>query len=324
MKRLLLLVLLTYSLGFAADGARYALVAKSIDDPNFFDTWVGCHEEARKFNDECELLGGSGPVSPHAQYNAIEEALASDNYAAMAISVTKSEFVAEAFANIKIPLVTYDSPFNPENSNLSLGYIGPDNEAFGFDLGEAAKAVRPNGGVVCIFTASHDPNLRQRVFGIRRALSKLKNRPYKERLAGENGWIESERCPLNTSSRSRQTMDQLEAALTVLDIDVIISVGHWPIDNPNQYRKTTHPYRNNLKNKDIAMIIAVGKIQPSYVELLNDGLIHGLVSINFNEIGRLTYLRMRQAHLGMDIPALTQTKNTILMGDSIHPIDEIK
>lgn len=246
---LALLALLAYSLCSAADGNKYALVAKSIADPNFVDAWVGCQEEARKFNDECELLGGSGPVSPHAQYKAIDEAITSDQYAAMAISVTKSEFIAEALTGVTIPVLTYDSPFNPEHSNLSQGYVGPNNEAFGFDLGKAAKAVRPNGGVVCIFTASHDPNLQQRVFGVRRALSKLKDRPHKERLAGENGWIESERCPFNTGVSARQTMDQLEATLTVLDVDVVISVGHWPIDNPNQYRNMTSPYKDKLKQK---------------------------------------------------------------------------
>lgn len=318
----LLLALLTCGLGCMADGDRYALIAKSIDDPNFFDTWLGCQEEARKFNDECVLLGGSGPVNPHTQYAAIEEALASNRYVAMAVSVTKSEFIAEALTKINIPLVTYDSPFNLESSALSLGYIGPDNQAFGYDLGKAAMAVRPNGGVVCIFTASHDPNLLQRVFGIRQALSKLNNRPNNEKLTGENGWIESERCPLNTSGSALQAMDLLEAALTLLDVDILISVGHWPIENPNQYRKTTYPYRNKLKNKNIAMIVAVGKIQPSYQELLNDGLLHGLVGINFKEIGRLTYQRMREAHQGLEIPTMTKTENTTLMGSLTQMTDK--
>lgn len=313
MKGVLLLTLMVFNLPCLADGDKFALIAKSIDDPNFVDTWVGCQEEAQKFGDECSLLGGVGPVSPHAQYNAIEDAIRSNQYAAIAISVTKSEFIANALTDSNIPVLTYDSPLSDKTAHLSLGYIGPNNEAFGVDLGEAVKAIRPQGGVVCIITASHDPNLQQRVVGVRQSLSRLENRTHKERLAGENGWIESNRCPFITGVGHRQTMDQLEAALTVLDVDVVISVGHWPIDNPNQYRKTVSPYALKLKNNKVVIVIAVGKVQPSYTELLNDGLIHGLVSIDFKEIGRLTYLRMREAHLKIDIPVITQVKNTTLM-----------
>ena len=316
MKWIWILALLSASLATPmtslADQDHYALIAKSVDDENFVDTWLGCQEEALKYNDTCTLLGGDGPANPHTQYSAIVHARASKLYSAFAISVTKSEFIVDALSGIDTPVVTFDSPFSEGVSDASQGYIGPDNQAIGADLAKIAQTFLPQGGSLCIFTAIHDPNLRQRVAGVRKTLSKSIIHPYDQKLTGEHGWFEGDRCPLNTGDNSRQTMDQMDAFFSEIHADMLIYVGHWPIINADLYRKTTYPYRHDLKIRKTHVVVATGKVQSSYTDLLSDQLIHGLVSIDFKEIGRMTYLRMRQAHKGEPIPKVTYTQNYIL------------
>ena len=104
----------------------------------------------------------------------------------------------------------------------------------------------------------------------------------------------------------------MDAFFSEIHADMLISVGHWPIINADLYRKTTYPYRHDLKTRKTHVVVATGKVQSSYTDLLSDQLIHGLVSIDFKEIGRMTYLRMRQAHKGEPIPKVTYTQNYIL------------
>jgi ribose transport system substrate-binding protein len=308
----LLSTFLATPLTSVADQDHYALIAKSVDDENFVDAWLGCQEEALKFSDTCTLLGGEGPANPHTQYSAIEQALASKHYAALAISVTKPEFINSALAGVNIPVLTFDSPFTDALSDASLGYIGPDNQVIGADLALIAQKLLPQGGSLCIFTAIHDPNLQQRVAGVRKTLSKSIIHPNDQKLTGEHGWVEADRCPLNTGDNPRQTMDQMDAFLSEIHADMLISVGHWPIINADLFRKTTYPYRHDLKTRKTHIVVATGKVQSSYTDLLSDQLIHGLVSIDFKEIGRMTYLRMRQAHKGEPIPKVTYTQNYVL------------
>ena len=45
---------------------------------------------------------------------------------------------------------------------------------------------------------------------------------------------------------------------------------------------------------------ATGRILPDYRRLIEDGLLYGIVSLDFVELGRQTYLGMRQAVQGWD------------------------
>lgn len=91
-----------------AEGLRVGLIAKSVDDINFIEAGRSCAEEARKFGDECVLLGSREGGGARGQVLAIEAALKTRRFDAFAISVTKSDFIAPAVQRIPVPVITFD------------------------------------------------------------------------------------------------------------------------------------------------------------------------------------------------------------------------
>ena len=63
------------------------------------------------------------------------------------------------------------------------------------------------------------------------------------------------------------------------------------------------------------MIVAIGAIGPEQAALMDEKLVHGYVSINFNEIGKRCYTFMRAAVEGKPIPPVTYTDNTIQIAE---------
>ena len=297
-----------------AEGLTFGLVGKSIDDANFIAAWRGCDTEAKRFGDKCILVGGKGAADPRLQLQAIESALKANRLAALAISVTNSELIAKTVETAGVPIVTFDSPFSAKYEHLSLAYIGADNVKFGHDLAKIAKRLRPQGGTVCLMTA-YDPNLAQRVQGVRQELSGNSQFPEGQRLNGEGGWTEIARSPWNCGDSVERTIKELAVTLKHLKPDVFISVGQWPVVDPAAYRKTVEPFRLELIAKERIMIVATGAIAPGQAALLDEKLVHGYVSLSYREIGRRCYTLMRAAAEGKPIPLVTYTDNTIQIGE---------
>jgi ribose transport system substrate-binding protein len=281
----------------------FAVLGKSMDDHNFVAAWRGCDEEARAHGDRCVHIGSRGAATPGLQVRALQQALKSKRFAAMAISVTHSDLIAAEIIEATIPIVTFDSPLNAKDAALSRTYVGTDDLALGRDLARIALRFRPRGGTLCLMTAANDPNLALRVQGVRQQLSGNPHIPEQQRLNGERGWTELARCPWNSADKVDRTMDQVTATLTHLTPDVFLSVGHWPVMNPAAYRRTVTPFRKRLAGKTPIVIVVVGALQPAYRALMDDGLVHGYVSIDFVGMGRLTYLRMKEAQGGKPLPA---------------------
>ena len=309
-----LIVLALVNSSTLAEGLTFGMVAKSIDDGNFIAAWRACDTEAKRFGDEVVLVGGKGAADPRLQLQAIESALKANRLAALAISVTNSELIAKTVETAGVPIVTFDSPFSAKYEHLSLAYIGADNVKFGHDLAKIAKRLRPQGGTVCLMTA-YDPNLAQRVQGVRQELSGNSQFPEGQRLNGEGGWTEIARSPWNSSDSVERTMKELTVTLKHLKPDVFISVGHWPVVDPAAYRKTIEPFRQELIDKERMMIVAIGAIGPEQAALMDEKLVHGYVSLTYNEIGKLCYTFMRAAAEGKPIPPVTYTDNTIRIGE---------
>ncbi len=294
-----------------ATGFTFGLLAKSIDDSNFVDTWRGCSDAARQTGDECVLLGGRGAAHPRVQVRALQEALSSGNFDALAISVVNSQLVARTLVSARIPIITFDSPFDAENADMSQTYVGIDNVDFGRALAGVAKELRPTGGSICLMSAVHDPNLMLRVEGVRQALSGDPMFPPNQRLKGEGGWIEADRCPWNSADSIERTMSQLAMTFGVIKPDVFLSVGHWPVIDAAAYRSTVEPFRDELVERKRIVIAAVGKVSPDMQGLMNDQLVHGYVSIDFYETGRLTYRAMKQLVEGKTVPSTVIIPNTV-------------
>ena len=294
-----------------AHGLTFGLVGKSRDDPNFVRAWQGCALEAKKSGDECLHFGGLGAADPRFQKQAIEEALRTHRLDGLAISVTASDVVAQAFQGSKVPVVTFDSSFNAPYAHLSRAYVGTDNLAFGHDLANAAKRLRPQGGTVCLMTAANDLNLAQRVLGVRQGLAANRQLPAGQRLTGEGGWTELARCPWNSADQTDRAMTELAITLKHLKPDVFISVGHWPVVDVAAYRQAVAPYQADLVAKHPVMVVGVGHIAPDYAALLQDKLVHAYVSIDFEEIGRKSYTLMRALASGKPVVPLNFTVNLI-------------
>jgi len=296
----------------AAQGLVFGMLGKSLDDGNFVEAWQGCDDEAKLYGDRCVHLGSNGPAHPRLQKQAIEEALKSRQFQALAISVTSSKFIATALQSASIPIFTFDSPFALPELQYSRAYIGTDNLAFGRSLARIARQLRPGGGSLCIITAAHDPNLAERVYGVRRELSGNSQLPPGRPLAGQGGWVEHRRCPWNAADSIEQTMTGLTLMLYELRPDVMISVGHWPVLDPAQYRKMVSPFRPQFASLQRIMIVGVGKLTPQQTALQQDKLVHGYVSIDFARMGRQSYQVMKAALEGRPYPPVSYTPNLLL------------
>ncbi len=225
MKYFLIFMLAACSAQVVAEAQIFGLVAKSTSDPNFVLAWQACDKAARGNGDFCELLGSSEPANAHLQARAIESALTSDRYAAIAVSVTQSSFIADRLDQASIPVMTFDSPFKKEEKLASLPYVGADNEAFGRDLGRLALAAAPGAGSICIMTVDHDPNLAIRVDALRRYLAGDLPLKSGQRLSGEGGWTEPTRCPKLPSANHREALHQLTGILLDVRPDLYGSIS---------------------------------------------------------------------------------------------------
>lgn len=307
------LSLIVYSGLICAGDLRFGLLAKSTSDHNFVDTWMGCQQAAVQDGNQCDLLGDTGPANAHVQKNVLRDALESRSYSAIAVSVTESSYVAATAAQSDIPILTFDSPFAEKDQHLSLGYIGPDNYAFGEQLAGLALNYRPEGGVLCILTVGRDPNLQTRVAAVRQTLAGAEVIEPGLRLSGQSGWQEHERCPAMSLGTAEQVETQFRAILTQIMPDMIISVGHWPVVDVALFRHISRDVKPLLQQEKMRLIVGVGRLSDEYKALVYEGLVHGLVSIDFKEIGRVTYQQLKQAAAGEPVPLVTHTQKVSVM-----------
>lgn len=291
-------VLLCCSLAFLnstvlAKGMTFGIVAKSIDDANFIDAWQGCNDTAKRFGDKCVLIGPKGDAQLRLQAEAVSAAIDSKKFDAFAISVISSKLIARALKEVKVPVITFDSPFTEKYKHLSLAYVGTNNIEFGKDLANITKQLLPEGGSICFMTAMHELNLSSRLHGARLAFSNNKL-DLSQRLKKDSKWTELSRCPWNTSDNINRAHNQLAYTLKTMKPDVFISVGHWPIVNILAYKKIIEPFSQNIMNNKPLIIIGIGsKSMPEVSKLMDEGLVHGFVSIDFLAIGKKSYQLMK-------------------------------
>lgn len=296
------------------EGLVFGILSKSMDDRNFIDMADGCLDAAALNGDVCVHIGGEGSAGPMAQVLALKDSIRSNVFDAYAISVVKSDLLAKTVREyVNVPVMTFDSPFAADDSALSFAYVGTDNVAFGRDLAKIVERFRPQGGTVFLMSALHDTNLSQRVWGVRLELSGQPSFPQGQRLNGENGWYEPIRSPWNSGDKVERALGQVQITLKRLKPDVIISVGQWPIVDPDAYRKAVQSFYLDITSKKRLMVFGVGNVIPEYRDMVEEGLIHGLVSIDFPEIGRQTYAILSDIIDKKPVPKETFIPNTIIV-----------
>ncbi len=289
---------------------KFGIVGKSSSDPNFVVTFQGCDDVARRNGDECELIQNPGPANVHLQAEALREALQSGRFDALAVSVTSSREIEQVLESATIPVITFDSPLKTSKDGKHRIYVGIDNFEFGRSLAKMAKRHVPRGGRICLMTAAHDPNLEQRVAGIRRELSNDPAYPTGTPLDGQGGWTEDPRCPWNTGDQIDRALLQTRITLSTMDVDVLLSVGHWPVVEALRYRQAIQAFEDRLIRGDTYVIVGVGNIDPEMQRLLDDRLVHGYVGIDFRAMGQSSYQAMRDSLDGVTLPWIISTTTT--------------
>lgn len=305
LRRLLLLSLILSPASVWSEGLVFGIVAKSLDDANFVDAWQGCNDAALKNKDTCILIGEHGTAHPRLQAMAIHNALQNYQLAGLAISVTKSDFIAEQLKTTKVPLITFDSDFNDAYKSYRKAFVGMNNSEIGTNLGKIAKHFYPNGGEVCILTTIFHTNINERMYAVRKTLSNDKDYPETKRLDGENGWHECSRSPLNASGNIYKSLETIVYTLKRIKPDIIISVGHWPIVEPSLYKGKMTPYMDQLISGETKVIVATSPVVLANNHLLDERLIHGYVSISFYKIGEAVYNKMKKIAQGSPIEPTT-------------------
>jgi ribose transport system substrate-binding protein len=289
-----------------AEPLQFALVAKRVDHRYFILIGEGCAEAARAQGDTCLLLGTSGPAHFRLQNSVLEQALAK-NLDGIALSVTHSKWLADhALKRLgQTPLITFDSDLEPAERHLRRGYVGFDRLAFAQRLGMLAQHFRPQGGRLCILSAGgpHDISYQEFIKGIRQQLSDVPSHGGADRLSGENGWSESDRCPVFGADTQQSALFQLTTLLSSgSEVDTIISLSPWLVYRADIYRRQLGPLLAELDKKDAHPVIIIITPEPDAARraLLDEGLVQAYLSTESREIGRQIYWTLKR--LAQDKP----------------------
>jgi ribose transport system substrate-binding protein len=291
----------------------FGIAGKRIDDVNFVAVWKRCQHEAEKQGDTCLHIGEMGAAHFRLQDKAIARAV-EKGLDGLAVSIINSDWLYERSIKTaivkKIPLITFDSDLDKKYAPMRSAYIGVDNLEVGRELGKIARQLRPGGGNVWLMSGwPFSTNLNERLLGVRRALSGDETFPQGKKLEGEGGWQEHSRSPWYCKDNYEISLEQMKFSLVDSGFDVFISVGHWPVNSSELYRKTVMSIKKrDLDTKRKLIIIGVGEILPEQAALLRDRLVHAYVSLDFKEMGKECYLHLKRLSTGGTVPRKTYTK----------------
>ncbi|WP_203141002.1 substrate-binding domain-containing protein [Marinobacter mangrovi] len=282
-------------------GLTFALVSKSLQDANFIAAARGCEAAASEDGNHCLHVGPEGAAHFRSQDLAIRRLLKQD-VDGIALSVTNGAYLArqslKQVTKRNIPLITFDSDLPEDLHVLRSAYVGPDNRVIGQQLGGIVNRFM-NEGTLCLMSASpFDTNLNERLMGVRQALTGDPQPDEPGLLAGENGWTETGRCPWYNADDNSRAVTQVFTAYTYEHSDAIVSVGAWPLLDYNRLREALLPFRDGLRSREKLFILATGGLRPQDYSLMDEGLIQGFVSIDFEAMGRTSYDVLKRLHEG--------------------------
>jgi ribose transport system substrate-binding protein len=278
---------------------KFAVVPKYYS--NFFDeSGRGCKDMTAQLEGiEC-IYRGPKKGDVRMQDKIIEQ-LINEGVDGIAVAITESNFLArnsfQKAKNAGIPIITYDSDFDPQTLEqygpLRLAYIGTDNFQLGMAFGEQLKILRPKGGTLMIQTGRPDsPNLQLRIMGLRSALSGkiYKNFPG-EILKNDSGWTEV-RAPMSNFDNIKRSIKQLESVLKAKPnrTDAFVAVGGWAQNNETQYRDMIAPFKDKLDRKETVLVIS--DASKSQLRMLGDNLAHVNIGQKPYEMGKQIILTL--------------------------------
>ena len=170
MKKLIftaVLALILAPIAVSAQGYKFALVPKAMNNPFFDLARDGCYKAQDELADvECEYIG-PGEHTELEQIQIVQD-LISQGIDGIAVAPSNAPAMAKALKaahDAGIPVMTWDSDLLPEDKELRTTYVGTYNYDIGKNLAELVMARHPNGGTICLQTggaaaANHNERLK--------------------------------------------------------------------------------------------------------------------------------------------------------------------
>jgi ribose transport system substrate-binding protein len=262
-------------------GAAYAqkkvlaVVVKGLDNPFFTAMGQGCADWNVAHPDseyEC-VYAGPALSSDEAGEVQIVKDLITSGAAGIAISPSNAPAMANMLraAAPSMPIITVDADLLPEDKDLRKTYFGTNNYDMGVHMATELKKLKPEGGTVCLQLGSvAAANINERAAGFRDTISGEKGL---ERLTGQGGWIEIDRCPTYTNDDIPTANQQMADVLTANpDLDAFILVGGWAQLGPRAYAQNTDQVKAKLDAKEL--IIIAGDMRPPQTKAFREGRSH--------------------------------------------------
>jgi ribose transport system substrate-binding protein len=270
-----------------AEDKVLAIVVKGLDNPFFEQINKGC----QKWNGEnagsgytCFYTGPASSADEVGEVQIVQDLLQRPDVAAIAISPSNAPLMAKMLREQapKIPIMTIDADFLEEDADLRVTYLGTDNYLMGVKFAEHLKALKPDGGTVCLQLGNvAAANINARAAGTRDTLSGEKGI---ERLTGQGGWTEIDGCPVFTNDQADLANQQMADTFTANpDLTAFMLIGGWAQFAPQAYAQVTDQVMAKLQEK--SLVIVAGDTLPPQMEALEAGRSHVQVGQRPFEMG---------------------------------------
>lgn len=233
------------------------VVGKTKNDSFYQQSFKGCLKFSETHQDiRCVYDGADNYQDIRAQ-NIIVNELLEKGIDGLLISITDSDFLTNAalqtLKNKNIPVITFDSDLLPQHQQYRLTYVGTENFNFGKALGNHIKKFAKKENNYLCMQSGHAtaPNLNKRIAGVRYALSGQST----EQLSGQNGWFETERCPLYSLGKRDIALNQLKFMIDRDNPPVFLAVAGFAQFNTN-YIEQMKAYKTRIANGEVVIVSA--------------------------------------------------------------------
>ena len=270
-----------------AEDKVLAIVVKGLDNPFFEQINKGC----QKWNGEnagsgytCFYTGPASSADEVGEVQIVQDLLQRPDVAAIAISPSNAPLMAKMLREQapQIPIMTIDADFLAEDADLRATYLGTDNYLMGVKFAEHLKALKPEGGTICLQLGNvAAANINARAAGARDTLAGEKG---VEMLTGQGGWTEIAGCPVFTNDQADLANQQMADTFTANpDLTAFMLVGGWAQFAPQAYAQVTDQVMDKLKAQ--SLVIVAGDTLPPQMEALKAGRSHVQVGQRPFEMG---------------------------------------
>jgi ribose transport system substrate-binding protein len=246
----------------AAQDYRFAIVAPAAGNPFFLQIREGCTARAKAIGGPVCLYVAPGGEEKRSQAELVRD-LVKERIDGIAISPEPSAEVAaaiDAAVAAGVPVVTFDAD---QAQSRRMAFVGTNAKDFGRTLGNAVKRWKPKGGRFAVLSADPSlPVLSERIAGLRDALS--------------IGWTEIKDSPYVIDGTFPDAVRMMDAALASHpELDLIVSVGAWPMLAPDEWRSFVAKYKPRIDQAQTVLVIA--DALPAQKALVREGMGHVLV-----------------------------------------------